>query len=112
VAVLTTNAAPDRSALRPIERRVLQLRDSGVDTDEIGQRFRRSTGHIERLIELAHLPERNAIHQASGLRPLERCILGWRARGASHDEIAPRLRRSSDFVARVEDLARHKLSAR
>ena len=90
---------------------MLHLVDSGIDTDEIGQRFRRSTGHIERMIELAHLPGRSATPHATGLRPLERCILGWRSRGASHEEIAPRFRHSADFVARVERLAQHKLSA-
>jgi hypothetical protein len=102
----------DFDALRPIERRVLRLVDSGVATDEIGQRFRRSTGHIERLIQLAQLPGRAATPHSSGLRPLERCILGWRSRGASHEEIAPRFGHSADFVARVELLARHKLSSR
>jgi len=63
------------------------------------------------VIQLAQLPGRAAPTPAPGLRPLERLILGWRARGASHDEIAPRLCHSSDFVARVEDLARHKLAA-
>jgi hypothetical protein len=105
---MTPHIDPD--TLRPIERRVLHLVDSGVATDEIGERFRRSTGHIERMIQLAHLPGRSAPAHSSGLRPLERCILGWRSRGASHEEIAPRLRHSADFVARVETLARHKLS--
>jgi DNA-binding NarL/FixJ family response regulator len=100
----------EHSELRPIERRVLRLVDAGVDVDEIGQRFRRSPEHIERLIELAHLPGRTATPHSSRLRPLERCILGWRAKGASHDEIAPRLGRSSGFVARVEGFAQHKLS--
>jgi hypothetical protein len=86
------------------------LVDSGIGTDEIGLRFRRSPGHIERVIELAHLPGRAAPPPAPGLRPLERLILGWRARGASHAEIAPRLHHSSAFVARVEDLALMKLA--
>ncbi len=37
-------------------------------------------------------------------------MLGWRDRGASHDEIAPMFRRSPAFVAQVEELARYKLS--
>jgi hypothetical protein len=97
-------------ALRPIERRVLRLVDSGVDTEEIGQRFRRSTGHIERLIELARLPDRVAVPHAPGLRPVERCILDWRSKGAPPEEIGPRLRRSAGYVERVEGFARHKLA--
>ena len=110
MTILVTETVTDRSELRPIERRVLQLVDSGVEVGEIGQRFRRSPAHIERLIELAQLPGRVAPPPPKGLRPLERCILAWRARGASPDEIAPRLGRSSGFVERVEGLAQHKLS--
>jgi DNA-binding CsgD family transcriptional regulator len=109
--VLITDTVTDRSDLRPIERRVLHLVDSGTDTDEIGKRFRRSPEHIERMIELTQLPGRVAPPREPGLRPLERCILGWRAKGASHEEIAPRLGRSPGFVARVEGFAHHKLSA-
>ena len=98
--------------LRPIERRVLRLVETGVGVDEIGQRFKRSPEHIGRLIQLAQLPGRSPTPHDSRLRPLERCILGWRAKGASHDEIAPRLGRSSGFVARVEGFAQHKLASR
>jgi hypothetical protein len=109
---LSTVNVREHSNLRPIERRVLHLRETGVGVDEIGQRFRRSPGHIERVIELAQLPGRSAPRHESGLRPIERCILGWRAKGASHDEIAPRFGRSSGFVARVEGYAQHKLTHR
>jgi DNA-binding CsgD family transcriptional regulator len=102
----------DRSELRPIERRVLQLVDDGVDPAEIGHRFGRSPESIERLITLAELPGRAATPHTTTLRPLERCILAWRAKGASPAEIAPRLGRSADFVERVEGFAQHKLAAR
>jgi DNA-binding NarL/FixJ family response regulator len=108
---VVTSPALERSDLRPIERRVLRLVDTGVDVDEIGKRFRRSPEHIERLIQLAELPGRSSAPHESRLRPLERCILGWRAKGASHDEIAPRLHKTSGFVARVEEFAQHKLRA-
>jgi hypothetical protein len=97
-------------ALRPIERRVLSLVDSGIGTEEIGHRFRRSTGHIERLIELARLPDRVAVPHAAGLRPVERCILGWRTKGARPEEIGSRLHKSAGYVERVEGYARHKLA--
>jgi len=102
----------EHNELRPIERRVLRLVETGVDVDEIGHRFRRSPEHIERLIRLAQLPGREARSDDSRLRPLERCILGWRAKGATHAEIAPRLGHSAGFVERVEGFAQHKLSDR
>jgi hypothetical protein len=101
-----------RSELRPIERCVLRLVESDIGINEIARRFRRSPKHIEQVITLSRLPGRSATHQVRGLRPLERCVLAWRAKGASHDEIAPRLRRSAGFVARVEGFARDKLADR
>jgi hypothetical protein len=99
--------------LRPIERRMMRLADDGVTRAEIGRRFRRSPEYVDRVLELAHLPGRAASDHDGhdgALRPLERCVLGWRDRGASLDEIAPRFHRSPEFVARVEELARYKLS--
>ena len=102
----------DPSGLRPIERRILRLVGDGVPEAEIANRFRHSPEYVRRVVTLARLPGR-AAPGATGdhpLRPLERCVLGWRSRGASHAEIAPRFRRSEGFVARVEELARYKLS--
>ena len=67
---------------------------------------------IDQVITLARLPGRAAPagDDHPHLRPLERCVLGWRSRGASHAEIAPRFRRSEAFVARVEEFAHYKLS--
>ena len=100
------------TALRPIERRVLQLEESGVDRVEIARRFQRSPEFIARLVELARLPQRRAEPGDGPLRPLERRILAWREQGADYDEIGPRFRRSPDFVRRVEDIAYYKLDLR
>lgn len=102
----------ERTALRPIERRVLRLADEGVDRAEIARRFRRSPEFIERVMDLARLPGRAASCEAGVLRPLERRILGWLDQGAAPAEIAPRFRRSPDFIERVERLANYKLSVR
>jgi hypothetical protein len=91
---------------------VLQLADDGVDHAEIAQRFRRSPEFIGRVIELAQLPGRAPVGDGGPLRPLERRILGWLDQGAAYSEIAPRFRRSPEFVERVEGLARYKLSLR
>lgn len=110
------NASEMSSTLRPIERRVVQLADGGVDNIEIARRFQRSPEFIGRVIEMTELPGRGD-HPARlssdadhALRPVERCILGWRDRGAGPADIAIRLRRSTNFVERVEDLARFKLA--
>jgi hypothetical protein len=41
------------SPLRPVERRILKWRASGVAHAEIGHRFRRSADHIRRVEQLA-----------------------------------------------------------
>ena len=102
----------ENAALRPIERRVLRLDADGMDHAEIARRFQRSPAFIERVMDLARLPGRSAWTDDAFLRPLERRILGWRAKGAAHAEIAPRFRRSPAFVERVERLAHYKLSLR
>lgn len=100
------------TGLRPIERRMLRLVEDGVPEAEIAARFRCSPDFVARVITLARLPGRTAPVGGGRqhLRPLERCVLGWRSRGASHAEIAPRFRRSEAFVARVEEFAHYKLS--
>ena len=64
------------------------------------------------MIALAQLPGRHAVADTDlfELRAIERCVLGWRSRGASHAEIAPRFHRSVGFVAQVEELAQYKLA--
>jgi transcriptional regulator len=98
--------------LRPIERRVLALKEAGVTDAEIAHRFRRGRRFIQQVEELAGLDGRNAKRRRrrdGSLRPVERRILTLRDRGVSTDELAERFRRSPDFVARVERLARYKL---
>jgi transcriptional regulator len=98
--------------LRPIERRVLALKEAGVTDAEIAHRFRRGRRFIQQVEELAGLDGRDAKRRRrreGSLRPVERRILTLRDRGVSTDELAERFRRSPDFVARVERLARYKL---
>jgi transcriptional regulator len=98
--------------LRPIERRVLALKEAGVTDAEIAHRFRRGRRFIRQVEELAGLDGRDAKRRRrrdGSLRPVERRILTLRDRGVSTDELAERFRRSPDFVARVERLARYKL---
>jgi hypothetical protein len=102
----------DAQQLRPVERRVLALAADGLDEAEIGRRLNRSPEMIGRMVEMTRLPRAHASDGASAhrLRPLERCVLRWRDRGAGWGEIAPRFRRSPRFVQQVETLARYKLA--
>jgi DNA-binding CsgD family transcriptional regulator len=98
-------------ALRPLERRVIQLVDDGMATSEIARRFRRSPAMIDRIIGMATLPGRTtgAAAREDVLRPVERRVLRWRDEGADYHEIGERFRRSGASVKRVEELARYKL---
>lgn len=105
--------------LRPLERRVLALTESGLDPAEIARRFRRSPEFIGRVVGMARLPRQpaEAQDQAQGqadqpLRPIERRVLAWRDGGATFDDIAARFRRSPEFIGRVVGLAEYKLSRR
>lgn len=45
--------ADQARVLRPVEQRVIDLRDEGLSHEEIGRRFRRSADHIRRVEGLA-----------------------------------------------------------
>ncbi|MGI8796030.1 MAG: hypothetical protein ACR2IR_05505 [Acidimicrobiia bacterium] len=96
--------------LRPIERRVLALREAGLDDAAIARKFRRSPGFVKRVALLAGAPhERAAVTRDDSLTPLERRVLKWREQGARPQDMAWRFRRSPEHIARVEKLARYKL---
>jgi len=102
----------EHPALRPIERRVLRLADEGVSHAEIARRFGHSPEFIERVMDLARMPGRSTRYDTRRLRPVERRVLGWLDKGATHAEIAPLFRRSPEFIARIEQFAQYKLSSR
>ncbi len=100
----------DPAALRPLERTVVRLADSGMSPADIAWRFRRSPRHIQRILELTRIPRSPQDRPEPGtLRPIERCILNARERGTETSEIAARLRRSPDYVERVTKFAHYKL---
>ena len=98
--------------LRPLERLVRRMIAQGMTPTEVAWRIRRSPRSVTQILELASRPDRASTPAppSRGLRPLERRILAWRDRGATHAEIAARFRRSPDFVRRVEELARARLN--
>ena len=98
----------DRS-LRPVERRVLQLAESGLDDAEIARRFKHSPEWVARVRMLAQQPRDGAHLRGDVLRPLERRVLRWRASGAEYEEPSPRFHRSPKFLQQVEALALYKL---
>ena len=49
-----TGETSDRDGLRAVERRVLRMRNAGMDHAEIGRRFKRSAAHMRRIEGLAH----------------------------------------------------------
>jgi hypothetical protein len=96
-------------SLRPLERRVLRLASAGLDDDEIGRRFRRSPEWAGRVRTMAALPRGSRHLQGDVLRPLERRVLRWRAAGTDVEALAPRFRRTPEFLRQVESLAHYKL---
>ena len=98
--------------LRPVERRVLHMTEQGLDDAEIGRRFRRSPEWTGRVREMSTIPRPDGHHlRGDVLRPIERRVLRWRAAGADYDDLAPRFRRSPDFLRQVEALAQYRLRA-
>ena len=91
---------------------MLRLVDEGVDEQEICRRFKRGPRFVQQVIELTRVSRQtDGRSDMQTLRPLERRVLQWRQQGAGYDELAPRFRRSPEFLERVEALATYKLDA-
>ena len=89
---------------------MLRLVDEGVDEQEIGRRFKRGPRFVHQVIALTDVARQtDGRSDTHVLRPLERRVLQWRQEGAGYDELAPRFRRSPEFLERVEALAVYKL---
>ena len=96
-----------RDHLRPLERRVLSMRDDGVSIDEIAGRLRRSSAHIERIISWTELP-RSGTPSRQSAKAFERRVLALRRSGESYETIGTRFRRSPEFIRRVEGMAHYR----
>jgi len=71
---------------------------------------------IAAMVDLANDLELERDHtrstDADGIRPIERCIRRLRTEGQSVGEVASRLRKSGDYVRRVESYTRLKKTLR
>ncbi|MDH3681815.1 MAG: hypothetical protein OEV40_17900 [Acidimicrobiia bacterium] len=105
---------PDQM-LRPIERTVRRLRQEGLSSSEVAWRLRRTPGYVDRVETLSALERPSdgrpdAAAAPPALRPIERCVLKSLEAGSGYPEIAARLRRTPDYVARIEEFANLKLA--
>ncbi len=90
--------------LRPVERRVVAMRNEGMDVSEIADRLKRSVDHVRRMIALIDIP-RSAAPTRQTPSPLARRVLAMRAAGETHEEIGAKFRRSARFIRQVEGMA-------
>ena len=90
--------------LRPVERRVLMMRDEGVTLEEIARRIRRSPALVARIIQWTEIP-RSGLPVKRKPRAIEQRVLALRAGGESYEQIGQRFNRSPRFIRQVEGLA-------
>ncbi|HEU4895181.1 MAG TPA: hypothetical protein VFT85_05040 [Acidimicrobiia bacterium] len=100
-----------RQHLRPMERRVLEMQESGVPVEEIAARFNRSPQFVERMLNWIEIPRSGSVSERS-LTARQRRVLDMRGEGQSHAEIAMRFRRGERYIRQVEGLAHFKESQR
>ncbi|MDH3606956.1 MAG: hypothetical protein OER12_08165 [Acidimicrobiia bacterium] len=86
---------------------------------DIAMSLRKQPGTVLRIaamVDLANDLELERDHtrstDADGIRPIERCIRRLRTEGQSVGEVASRLRKSGDYVRRVESYTRLKKTLR
>lgn len=92
--------------LRPIERVVLRLSESGESVPDIARRIGKRPGTVERILTMidykkdivgGERPSRETL-----LTPLERVVVRLRAKGENYGEIGSRLGRSGVQIRRIE----------
>ena len=93
--------------LRPVERRVLMMRDEGVTLEEIARRIRRSPALVARIIDWTEIP-RSGIPVKRTPRAIERRVLTLRADGETYEQIGQRFHRGPQFIRQVEGLAHYQ----
>jgi len=89
--------------LRPLERRVLSMRRTGMSIDDIARRFRSSPDHMRRVLQWSTIP-RNGPPKRQTPPAIERRIVAMRVGGMPYEQIAARLRRSQRSIRQIEGL--------
>ena len=100
--------------LRPIERTVRRLRQDGLSNSEVAWRLRRSPGFVDRVEALSSIERAagvDADEPGGALRAIERCVMNSLEAGSGYAEIASRLRRTPNYVSRVERFAKLRLAS-
>jgi transcriptional regulator len=92
--------------LRPVERRILAMREAGLHIGEIAGRLKRSPAHVERMISWTEIPRTGDPYKYT--QALEARILDLRHAGVDHDEIGRRFNRSADNIRQIEALAHYR----
>ena len=97
------------ASLRPLERVIVRELDRGAPITAIAMSLRKGPGTIRRIAAIVDLVQELELERdhgrstdGEGIRPIERCIRRLRAEGQSVGEVASRIRRSGDYVRRVE----------
>ena len=97
--------------LRPIERRVLDMHQEGIEVVEIASRIKKSPEFVERMIDWTEIP-RNGKTSDRHLTPIQQRVLDLRAAGETREEIASRFKKGERYIRQVEGLAHFKESQR
>lgn len=101
------NDLPHFDSLRPMERRVLTMKDEGTPIPDIADRIKKTPEFVERVIEWTEIP-RSGRERETVLSPLQSRVLTLVAEGEDHETIARRFRKSERFIRQVEGLAHYR----
>lgn len=93
----------DPEHLRPLERRVLAMRQEGMSIEEIAHRFQHSPDHVLRILRWTKIPRGGPPRK---LTPpaVERRVVAMRVAGDSYENIADRFRRRPGSIRQIEGL--------
>lgn len=97
----------DFQSLRPMERRILKMKEAGTPIDEIASRLKKSPQFIERVLGWTEIPRRARTRDAV-LTPLESRVLALSTEGEDTETIARKFKRTERFIRQVEGLAHYR----